>query len=181
MSTIVIVGETGAGKSTLENELHKKGYKKIISYTTRTPRPDEANGVDYWFINNDTFKEMINLGLFAEYEEYSNGRFYGTLKTDYYDETINKVVVLTPNGLRQIRKNLNNDIYAVYITASLGTRMKRYIDRLGNNFSYSEKDELSSRVERDFGAFLGVENDVDLVINNDGKNIKDIVSDILNE
>ena len=180
MSTIVIVGETGAGKSTLENELHKKGYKKIISYTTRKSRPDEVNGVDYWFINNDTFKEMINLGLFAEYEEYSNERFYGTLKTDYCDETTDKVVVLTPNGLRQIRKNFNN-IYAVYVTASLGTRMKRYIDRLGNNFSYLEKDELSSRVERDFGAFLGVENDVDLVINNDGKNIKDVVSDILNE
>lgn len=164
---IVLVGASGSGKSTIENKLFEKGFEKIVSCTTRKPRNGEINGVHYRFIDNNTFKEAVERGLFAEYDEYSQGRIYGTLKKDYTGDE-NKVTVLTPNGLRQIRNTIGNEnIFSVLITANLATRMIRYIDRCGKDFNFDDKNEICARVERDFGMFLGVENEVDLVVDND--------------
>lgn len=180
---IVLLGASGSGKSTIENELATHhGYKKIISYTTRQARPGEINGKDYYFISYEEFDEMRRLGLFTEWDEYSQGRCYGTLKADYADD--DKVVVLTPNGLRQLLNNTDKtDILSVLVTASLGTRIKRYIDRVGaDNFTYDDKNEIASRVERDYSMFLGMEREVDKVIwNDEGVDIKNLVCDILND
>lgn len=178
---IVLLGASGSGKSTLENELATYyGFSKITSYTTRRPRSGEENGKDYWFTDNETFNEILDNGLFAEYDEYSQNRLYGTLKSDYVDG--DKVVVLTPNGLRQLKKNCpKEDIVTVLVETSLGTRIKRYIDRCGvNKFNFDDAGEIFERINRDFGMFLGLEKEVDLVIHNDeGTNIKDLVSEIL--
>lgn len=177
---IVLLGASGSGKSLIEKELVKHcRYNKVISYTTRKPRECEENGKDYWFVDNDTFKEVLDRDLFAEYDEYSQNRLYGTLKTDYMDG--NKVVVLTPNGYRQLIKNCPNEkFFTVLVEASLGTRIKRYIDRCGvNNFNFDDKNEICSRVDRDFGMFLGLEKEVDLVVHNDeGTNVEDVVIEI---
>ena len=179
--TIVLLGASGSGKSTIEHELSEhNGFAKIISYTTRQKRDNEENGRDYYFTNNDTFNDMINQGLFAEYDEYSQNRLYGTLKSDYVED--DSVVVLTPNGLRQLKKNCNtDDIFTVLVEASLGTRIKRYIDRCGvDKFNFDDKNEIAARVERDYGMFLGLEKEVDLVVRNDeGTDVKDIVKEIL--
>ena len=178
---IVLLGASGSGKSTIEHELATHhGFEKIISYTTRQPRAGEVNGKDYYFTENNTFAAMINTGVLAEYDEYSQGRFYGTLKSDYADG--NKVVVLTQNGLRQLKQSCPNDnIFTVLVNASLGTRIKRYIDRCGvNDFTFDDKNEIAARVERDFAMFLGLEREVNLVVdNNEGTNISDIVKEIL--
>lgn len=177
---IVLLGASGSGKSTIENILSDNyGYEKIISYTTRPQRLGETNGKDYHFIDNETFKEALNKKLFAEYDEYSQERFYGTLKSDYLRG--NKVVVLTPNGLRQLKKNCkDDDIFTVYVDASLGTRVKRYIDRCGvNKFNFDDKNEIAARVERDFAMFLGLEKEVDLVVkNNEGADVLDLAKEI---
>lgn len=182
--TIILLGASGSGKSTIENELSTHhGFKKIISYTTRQPRPGEVNGKDYYFISNEQFDEMLKLGLFAEYDEYSQGRKYGTLKSDYADGD-NKVVVLTPHGLRQLKANIyNENIFSALVEASLGTRIKRYIDRVGvDKFTYDDKNEIASRVERDYSMFLGLEKEVDKVVwNEDGINVNSIIKEILNE
>lgn len=170
---VVLIGASGSGKSSIEKILADTyGYEKITSYTTRSPRDREVNGVDYNFIDNKTFTDMIRNNLFAEYDEYSQNRLYGTLKSDYVEG--NKVVVLTPNGFRKIRQNCNsNNIYTVLVNASLGARVKRYIDRCGvDKFNFDDKNEIASRVDRDFGMFLGLEKEVDLVIdNNEGDDI----------
>ena len=178
---IVLLGASGSGKSAIENELATHhGFEKIISYTTRKPRIGEENGKDYYFTENNTFAAMINTGVLAEYDEYSQGRLYGTLKVDYLEG--NKVVVLTPNGLRQLKQNCpQENIFTVLVNASLGTRVKRYIDRCGvDNFTYDDKNEIAARVERDFSMFLGLEREVNLVVeNNEGSDIKDVVKEIL--
>ena len=178
---ICLLGASGSGKSTLEEEISKKfGYKKIVSHTTRKPRIGEINGVDYHFIDNERFEDMIRQGLFAEYDEYSQKRVYGTLKTDY--ESGDKVVVLTPNGLRQLKKNCPNEgIFTVLVNANLGTRVKRYIDRCGvNKFDFDDKNEIAARVERDYGMFLGLEKEVDMVVDNsEGSDIEILADEVI--
>lgn len=177
---VVLIGASGSGKSSIEKVLADKyGYDKIISYTTRPARNGELNGIDYNFIDNTTFSEMLKNNLFAEYDEYSQNRLYGTLRSDYTDG--NKVVVLTPNGFRKIKQNCKTDnVFTVLVDASLGTRVKRYIDRCGvNEFNFDDKNEIASRVERDFGMFLGIEKEVDMVINNDeGEDISSLAEKI---
>lgn len=177
---IVLMGASGTGKSMIENEVKSHyNFKKIVPYTTRKPRPGEVNGKDYYFISNNEFNEMINLELFAEHDEYPQGSKYGTLKADYADG--NRIVVLTPNGLMQLNKKKQDNIFIVLIKASLGTRIKRYIDRIGvGNFNYDDKNEIASRVERDYSMFLSIERECDIVIQNeDSTNIKDIAREIL--
>lgn len=178
---IALLGASGSGKSTLERELSlHHGFNKIISYTTRKPREGEENGKDYWFVDNDTFNEVLSRDLFAEYDEYSQNRLYGTTKHDYikYDDS---VVVLTPNGFRQLKKNLPNEcILTILVEANLGTRVKRYIDRCGvDKFNFDDANEIFSRINRDFGMFLGLEKEVDLVLhNNEGTKIDDLIDEI---
>ena len=178
---ICLLGASGSGKSTLEKIISERfGYQKIVSHTTRFPRVGEINGKDYYFINNKQFEDMIRLGLFAEYDEYSQKRIYGTLKSDY--EAGNKVVVLTPNGLRQLKKNCPNEkIFTVLVEANLGTRVKRYIDRCGvDKFNFDDKNEIAARVERDYGMFLGLEREVDMVVDNsEGADIEDIADEVI--
>lgn len=178
---IVLLGASGSGKSTLENEIATRfGYKKIVSHTTRKPRIGEINGEDYFFIDNARFEDMIRQGLFAEYDEYSQKRIYGTLKTDYQND--NKIVVLTPNGLRQLKKNCPNEkIFTVLVEANLGTRIKRYIDRCGvDKFNFDDANEIFARINRDFGMFLGLEREVDMVVDNsEGSDIGDIAYDVI--
>ena len=178
---IVLLGASGSGKSTLENEIATRfGYKKIVSHTTRRPRIGEINGEDYYFIDNSRFEDMIRQGLFAEYDEYSQKRMYGTLKTDYQNG--NKIVVLTPNGLRQLKKNCHDEkIFSVLVEANLGTRVKRYIDRCGiDKFNFDDKNEIAARVERDFGMFCGLEREVDMVVdNNEGSDIRNIADEVI--
>ena len=71
----------------------------------------------------------------------------------------------------------------VLVEANLGTRVKRYINRCGvDKFDFDDKNEITARVERDYGMFLGLEKEVDLVVhNNEGTNIEDLVNDILTE
>ena len=178
---ICLLGASGSGKSTLEEEISKKfGYKKIVSHTTRKPRIGEINGVDYHFIDNERFEDMIRQGLFAEYDEYSQKRVYGTLKTDY--ESGDKVVVLTPNGLRQLKKNCPNEgIFTVLVKANLGTRIKRYIDRCNvNKFDFDDANEIFARINRDFGMFLGLEKEVDMVVDNsEGSDIEILADEVI--
>jgi guanylate kinase len=83
---IVLSSPSGAGKTTLVKMLSKKdNYEISISHTTRQPRHDEANNKDYYFVNEDEFKRLINNQEFLEYAKvFSN--FYGTTRTPVIDK-----------------------------------------------------------------------------------------------
>jgi guanylate kinase len=82
---IVLSSPSGAGKTTLVKMLSKiDNYEISISYTTRQPRLNEENNKDYYFINEDEFKRLINNQEFLEYAKVFNN-FYGTTRTPVID------------------------------------------------------------------------------------------------
>jgi len=82
---IVLSSPSGAGKTTLVKMLSKKdNYEISISHTTRQPRLNEENNKDYYFVNEDEFKRLINNQEFLEYAKVFNN-FYGTTRTPVID------------------------------------------------------------------------------------------------
>lgn len=76
---IVYSGCSGVGKGTIMKELLKRedSFKLSVSATTRSPRPGEVHGREYFFVTNDDFNSMIEKDEFLEYATYSNNQ-YGT-------------------------------------------------------------------------------------------------------
>jgi guanylate kinase len=82
---IVLSSPSGAGKTTLVKMLSKiDNFEISISHTTRQPRPNEINNKDYYFVNEDEFKRLINNQEFLEYAKVFNN-FYGTTRTPVID------------------------------------------------------------------------------------------------
>lgn len=81
---VIISAPSGAGKSTLVRHLLESGIKLkfSVSATTRRPRTGEENGVDYYFISVDDFRQKIKNGEFIEWEEVYHDHLYGTLKSE---------------------------------------------------------------------------------------------------
>jgi len=81
---LIITAPSGAGKTTIVRYLlgHFRQLAFSISATTRPKRDHETDGVDYYFLDHDTFQEKIRQHAFAEYEEVYPGRWYGTLRTE---------------------------------------------------------------------------------------------------
>ncbi|MGM9805134.1 MAG: guanylate kinase [Candidatus Aphodosoma sp.] len=81
---IIFSAPSGSGKSTIISRLKAAGYNFdfSVSATSRAPRGAEQNGVEYWFLSVEEFKERIKAGDFVEYEEVYPGCFYGTLASE---------------------------------------------------------------------------------------------------
>ncbi len=77
----VVSAPSGAGKTTLCRMLLEEldGIEFSVSYTTRPPRDGEVNGRDYFFVDETTFKEMVDRGEFLEFAQV-HGHYYGTSK-----------------------------------------------------------------------------------------------------
>ena len=81
---IIISAPSGAGKSTMVRYLlaQELNIQFSISATSRPPRGEETNGVEYYFLTPEEFRERIAADEFVEYEEVYEGQFYGTLKSE---------------------------------------------------------------------------------------------------
>ena len=78
---LVISGPTGSGESTITNEIIKKYpiFQRMVTATSRQPRGNEKDKVDYYFFTKGEFKKQINLGNILEYTYIENrGIYYGT-------------------------------------------------------------------------------------------------------
>lgn len=155
---IVLVGESASGKSSIERELIALGFNKIVTYTTRPMRKEDVDGETYHFITEEQFNDMIEKDLFAEHASY-NGWQYGTAKEDCTDD---KVVVLTPHGLRQLKKNKDLHIISFYIDVPRRDRLIKILER-GDDIEEAYRRNLS-----DVGQFDGIKDEVDYVISNKG-------------
>lgn len=80
---LIFSAPSGSGKSTIINYLFEQKLPLAfsISATSRPPRGTEQNGVEYFFLSPDEFRQKIEEGDFLEYMEVYPGRFYGTLKS----------------------------------------------------------------------------------------------------
>ena len=110
---IVISGASGVGKSTILTEVMKNRQDLVfsVSATTREPRPDEVNGVNYHFITRENFMEMVRNDEFLEYDEHHKN-LYGTLYSAVKDATEKGHVVLDidPNGAMNVRRKYSDAV-----------------------------------------------------------------------
>jgi len=116
---VILSSPSGAGKTTLVNLLSKKDNFNIsISHTTRQPRPNESPNKDYYFVNSDEFKRLINNQEFLEYAKVFNN-FYGTTRTpviEKLDRGQNVLFDIDWQGADQIRnKNLDYKLITFFI------------------------------------------------------------------
>jgi guanylate kinase len=154
---IVLIGESGSGKTSVENILcNEYNYERIISYTTRDPRLEEINHESYHFITRNEFEQLVDSGFFVEFAEY-NENLYGTAKEDC---GVNKVLVVESQGLLQLQNIKNLNILSFYLSSPELTRYIRMSDR-GDDLK-----KVFSRIRNDRTAFKGVEKNVDYIIDN---------------
>ena len=116
---IILSSPSGAGKTTLVKLLsERKGFVTSISHTTRTPRSNEVDGKDYYFVDNEKFGKMIKNNEFLEYAKVFKN-FYGTTKLNIFDE-LNKgnnvIFDIDWQGTNQIiSKKLKNRLLTFFI------------------------------------------------------------------
>ena len=81
---LIITAPSGAGKTSITRHLMQRFPQLAfsVSAATRTPRVHEKDGVDYYFMHVDDFKQKIEEGAFLEWEMVYEGKYYGTLKSE---------------------------------------------------------------------------------------------------
>ncbi len=104
---LVVSGPSGCGKDTVVRDLieHHTNIELAVSATTRPPRDDEQDGVDYFFITREDFEARISRGEFAEHTQYVSN-YYGTLKsqiTSRISRGVTCVLVIEVEGAANIR------------------------------------------------------------------------------
>lgn len=103
----VISGASGVGKSTILKRVMAKmpQLQFSVSATSRPPRPGETNGVQYFFVSEEAFKQMIVQGAFVEHD-YHMGNYYGTLKSEIINKTKRGDMLLDiePVGALRVRE-----------------------------------------------------------------------------
>ncbi|MGG5316190.1 guanylate kinase [Enterococcus sp. AZ072] len=137
----LFIGPSGSGKTTLAANCFTPD-QKIVSYTTRLKRNGEKDNVDYHFISNKAFEDMIQQGAFAEYDCYDH-HYYGIAmssiqealkKGDCYDP-------ITMSGFWNLRKKFDITVVPVLIDVSKETIYQRL------KYRQASFDEINRRLE----------------------------------
>ena len=127
---IVISAPSGAGKGTVIAELLKNDNKSrwlSVSATSRAMREGEKEGVNYYYITEDDFKEKIENDYFLEYTNYA-GNFYGTPKEyikKHLEQGIDVILEIEIEGATNIKKLIPEALFIFIMPPSLKTLIKR--------------------------------------------------------
>jgi len=110
----IIAAPSGCGKTSLVEALINKTKNLCVSvsHTTRPPRPDEVNGINYYFVSINEFEEMIKNNAFVEHATVFDNH-YGTstkLIREKLDEGIDVILEIDWQGARQVKENMPNVI-----------------------------------------------------------------------
>ena len=178
INIIVLAGKSASGKNFVARKLEEYGYKTIVTYTTRPKRKSEKQNITYHFISDEEFRKKIDEGFFAEWKSYITNEgvwYYGSALEDIENADDKSVIILTPQGYRDIKDSLpEKNIICIYLYANNSTIKKRLEKRGDSN------KEADRRLEKDTEDFKGFEKEADrIVYNNDGTDINDVIDKIL--
>ncbi|MGB6094659.1 MAG: guanylate kinase [Moheibacter sp.] len=175
---IIVSAPSGAGKTTLVKYLLEKidELEFSVSCATRQPRPNEKNGVDYYFISAEEFRKKIKNDEFAEWEEVYTDSYYGTLKSEIERITSkgNSVIFdIDVVGGVNLKKLYPKNSLSIFI---MPPSIEELENRLRDRKTESE-EKLRQRVEKATGE-LRMSSEFDCIILND--RLKESKTDILN-
>ena len=160
---VILSSPSGVGKTTLTKKIQQKykNFKISVSHTTRTPRSNEVDGVDYHFVSKEKFKELIDEEKFYEYAKIFEN-YYGTLKS-IVDETARENDILFDidwQGTKQLSKFKNLNLIKIYLITDKEELKSRLIKRNQNT-----DEEVKKRFDS-FDEDIKHWNDYDYIIIN---------------
>ena len=125
---VILSSPSGVGKTTLTKKIQQKysNFKISVSYTTRLPRPNEVDGVDYNFVSKTKFEELIKKNQFYEYAKIFDN-YYGTLKKSVED-TLNKNDIIFDidwQGTKQLSKFKELKLIKLFLTTDSKLELKK--------------------------------------------------------
>lgn len=132
---VIFSAPSGSGKSTIVNHILKRHPEMefSVSATSRAPRGQEKNGVEYHFFTADEFRKMIDEDKFVEFEEVYAGSYYGTLKSEVqriWDKGHVIIFDVDVKGGVNLKKYFGEKALSVFIQApSVEELRKRLIAR----------------------------------------------------
>jgi len=145
MSNIIIFSApSGSGKSTIINNLLGR-FPKLefsVSATSRNPRENEIDGVNYYFLSQDEFNDKINNSEFLEWEEVYGGTKYGTLLSEVDRICKNGKVALFDldvQGALNMKKKFKNAFLIFVLPPSIDTLKDRLEKRSTESSEFIEK------------------------------------------
>ena len=147
----IVSAPSGAGKTSLCKEVVTRvpDLHFSISYTTRPPRQNETNGIDYRFVSPEKFRNMIEEGQLVEWTEIY-GNFYGTSKTsveEYKRKGEDIVFDIDPVGARSIKEAYTDSVTIFVLPPSYEELKERLIQRGTDNESVIKKRLDKAREE----------------------------------
>ncbi|MGC8971051.1 MAG: guanylate kinase [bacterium] len=125
----IVSGPSGVGKGTVISEVLKivPDINLSISYTTRTPRKNETNGKEYFFVSEEEFNHMIERGEFLEWARV-HGNLYGTPRRYIEEKLKNRedvILEIDTQGARQVKKVFPNGVFIFILPPSMDELLKR--------------------------------------------------------
>jgi guanylate kinase len=146
---IVVTAPSGAGKTSITKHLVKTFPQLAfsISAATRSPRNYETNGVDYYFISPEDFKQKIQQKEFAEWEMVYDGKYYGTLKSELQRIWNNGQVPLLDidvKGAIHIQQQYPKSLLTIFIEPPSIDELKKRLESRGTETAES----LQARVNK---------------------------------
>ncbi len=141
---VVLSSPSGVGKTTITKKIQQKyqSFKLSVSHTTRPPRSNEVNGIDYHFVTNKEFEKLIQNDEFYEYAKIFDN-YYGTLKKSINENFKNYDIIFDIDwqGTKQLSKFKNLDLLKIYLIPDNKKELKkRLIERNQNT-----KEEVRKR------------------------------------
>ena len=133
----IIAAPSGCGKTSLVEALIKKTKNLCVSvsHTTRPPRPDEVNGINYYFISINEFEEMIKKNAFVEHATVFDN-YYGSstmLIREKLDEGVDVILEIDWQGARQVKENMPNSVSIFILPPSNEALLGRLQQRAQDN------------------------------------------------
>lgn len=147
---LIVSAPSGSGKSTIVQWLMKEHPElKLyfsISCTSRAPRGTEQNGVEYFFISPEEFRDRITKNEFLEYEEVYHDRFYGTLKQQVErqrEQGQNVVFDVDVKGGVNIKKHYGDEALSLFIQPPSVAELRKRLEGRGTDSAEAIEERLA--------------------------------------